>query len=696
MSRVNPRLAGADSPYLEEAAEQPVDWRTWSQDAFDEAQDQGKPVLVDSGAVWCHWCHVMDHESYEDPDTAELINERFVPIKLDRDERPDVDKRLQQAVGAITGQGGWPLTAFLTPQGDVFYGGTYFPPEPARGMPAFQDVLEQVANFWDDDPESARDQAHRLNEALDQTQPSQRGALTMDTVEDAIDQALGSYDAAHGGFETRPKFPHPTTLDLLLEYAHARPDDDRSTPARKATLHTLEAMSQGGLFDHLEGGFHRYSVDERWHVPHFEKMLYDNALLLATLSTSLTHAARTDAPEHDALKRAAQGTIQFLGHVLQRPEGGFGGSQDADRRPDEDGPLRKEDLDDGGYFTWTLDEVNDLLDDEQDQRIARLHYGLTEDGDMPDTPGQNVLRIDATAHDIAAGMKLDQHEVRERIQRIQRTLREARTRRKTPLVDPTVYTDWNGLAIAALLQHGLQHDHERALELGLDALDRILEDAWDPQTGYHHALREDTARVTGLVDDHVQMIPALIEAYHATQDASYLDHAQRTGEMLLERFLDDGTLRFNADQDDPAPQGDSPTPSPGAQAALHLPRLARLTGEDVFENEARTLLERLAPRADRLAAVHGGTLHKALLAHKTAPAHVVVTGEDATLWETAVANRSPLATVRLASDPDEKGVPEAARKAADAFQNEPAAVVCRGQACQVFRDPDRLRDALLG
>jgi len=686
MSGTNPRLRDAESPYLREAADQPVDWYPWGEAAFQKAREEGKPVLVDSGAVWCHWCHVMDHESYEHPATADVINERFVPVKLDRDERPDVDRRLQQAVGAITGRGGWPLTAFLTPDGDVFYGGTYFPREPKRGMPAFQDVLDEVATLWDEDREAALGQADKIQRALEDRELAGPAEGGLGTVEAAVDDALGTYDAANGGFGNRPKFPHATTLDLLLALGHGR-DEAPGEAAREAVAHTFTAMRKGGIWDHLDGGFHRYSVDEAWRVPHFEKMLYDNGLLLAPLA----RAARLDDARADVLEDAARGTTRFVRAVLERPEGGFGGSMDADRRPDEEGPLDPEDLDDGGYFTWTVDEVEALLDDET-FRVAELYFGLDFDGDMSDEHGANVLRVDAEPEAIAKGLDLSLEAVHDRIDEALEALREARAERQPPFVDPTVYTDWNAMAAHGLLLVDALHGAPEAREGALAALDRLLDEAVDGGEVLH-AVTEAGARVPDLVDDHAQLLPALLAAHHATREDRYLDHAEAVADRLVGDFQrEDGRLRFRADDEEPAPQGDQPTPSPGAQAALHLPRVARATGREDLARAADDLLEVLAGRAEDLGGMHGGTLHRAMLAREREPPHVVVTGAGAeadALWDTARGAPEPLTTLVHASDPDDEGVPAAAREAAEAF-DETVAVVCRGSSCQVARDADEL------
>jgi len=691
--RVNPRLADEASPYLEEAVDQPVDWHTWGEEAFEKAQAEGKPLLVDSGAVWCHWCHVMDHESYEDPETAEIVNELFVPVKLDRDERPDVDRRLQQAVGAITGRGGWPLTAFLTPKGEVYFGGTYFPREPTRNMPAFQQVLRKAAHLYNEETDQAESQAAKIQQALERRTGAQPGDLDPQLVDEALQDIVAAYDPAHGGFGRKPKFPQATALQLLIEQAHQT--EASGEGAWEAAAHTLEAMREGGVWDHLAGGFHRYSTDETWHVPHFEKMLYDNAQLAGVYALAARRAGELDDERAEPFLAAARATRDFLRDVLERDEGGFGGSQDADRRPEAEGPVHRSDMEEGDYFTWTLDEVRDVLDDEDDVKLVRLAYGVEETGDMDHAPDRNVLHQVAEPEDIAAGTGLEAADVRHRLARIRQTLLAARRERESPPVDPTVYADWNGLAIEGLLRLDDLHGDGEARQAALAALDRLLDDGFEPEQGFAHALSEKGPRVWGLIEDQTSMLGALLAAFNATQDEAYLDAARHTADRILEDFLrDDGLLLFNREEEEPAPPGDQPTPSPTAQAGLHLPRLAHLTGEERYREAAREILEAVAGRARELNGLESATLARALAAHVEDVPHVVVTGEgeDAdALWRAARRAPDPLATLVHATDPTDESVPEAAREAAGAF-DETVAVVCRGRSCQVARDADAVAE----
>ncbi|MDQ2669204.1 MAG: DUF255 domain-containing protein, partial [Gemmatimonadota bacterium] len=367
------RLADASSAYLRSAAHQPVHWYPWSEAAFAAARASDRPVLLDIGAVWCHWCHVMDHESYEDPGLAEYLNEHFICVKVDRDERPDVDGRYQRAVQALTGQGGWPLTAVLTPDGEVFYGGTYFPPDGRYGRPGFRSVLARVLEVWRGQRDDVMRQAQTIRRfveaGLDETAP---GDATESLLEGAVAVMRRVFDPVNGGFGDRPKFPHPGAVALLL----ARWRDSGDAELRTIVERTLIGMSRGGIHDQIGGGFHRYSVDAEWIVPHFEKMASDNAELLRVYADA---AAALGSAE---LASTARGIVAWVRDVLAHPDGGYGASQDADVGPE----------DDGDYFTWSREEAAAVLDPDA-LEIAAAHWDIGTAGEMHHDPSRNVLFV---------------------------------------------------------------------------------------------------------------------------------------------------------------------------------------------------------------------------------------------------------------------------------------------------------------
>jgi len=408
------------SSYLRSARHQPVQWNPWGADAFGRAQAENKPVLLDIGAVWCHWCHVMDRESYEDAEIARILNEHFIAVKVDRDERPDVDARYQAAVSAISGQGGWPLTAFLTPDGRPYFGGTYFPREDRYGRPGFGRVLLAMAQVWRERRDEALESAASVMAAIEQNESfSGRGAeQTLALSEKLADAALKQFDPRYGGFGSQPKFPHPGALDLLLHLAVNRGNRE----AGEAFAVTLDKMARGGVYDQLAGGFHRYSVDERWVVPHFEKMLYDNTELLRNYVHGFQSLVRSE------FRQTALEIIAWFDAVMtDRESGGFYASQDADINLD----------DDGDYFTWTLGEARAVLSSDE-LAVASLYWDIGELGDMHHDPARNVLHRKFTLDELAAKTGKAADEVRALIDSAHAKLLAVRAQRPTPFIDRTL------------------------------------------------------------------------------------------------------------------------------------------------------------------------------------------------------------------------------------------------------------------
>src|SRR5918995_156294 len=414
------RLAASPSAYLQSAAHQPIHWYPWGDEAFAAAQEADKPVLLDIGAVWCHWCHVMDGESYENPDLADFLNQNFVCIKVDRDERPDVDARYQRAVQTLTQQGGWPLTAFLTPKGEVFFGGTYFPPDDRYGRPGFRSVLAGVLEAYRARPDQVQAQAQAISriiaENLDEGAP---GELSPSLLDDSVAGMARGFDQRNGGFGSQPKFPHPAALTFLLHRWHDQPSEQ----VRTIIDRTLQRMARGGMYDQLGGGFHRYSVDARWIVPHFEKMSYDNSELLRTY---LDAFALFGNEEYAA---AARGIVAWVREVLADVEGGYGASQDADVGLE----------DDGDYFTWTREEAAAVLTEEE-LEVAAAYYDIGTAGEMHHNPGKNVLFVASTVADIARLRGRSESDIAAVLETARAKLLEARAARPAPFVDRTRYT----------------------------------------------------------------------------------------------------------------------------------------------------------------------------------------------------------------------------------------------------------------
>ncbi|HET7790875.1 MAG TPA: thioredoxin domain-containing protein [Gemmatimonadales bacterium] len=584
-------LAAAPSAYLQSAAHQPVQWLPWGDAPFARARAERKPVLLDIGAVWCHWCHVMDRESYEDPRVAEILNRDFVCIKVDRDERPDVDVRYQRAVQALTGQGGWPLTAFLTPEGEVFFGGTYFPPEEnPYGRPGFRSVLAEIARLYREDPSKVRGNASAIRkhvvEALDEAKP---GAVDGAVLAAAADQMARLFDVRYGGFGGAPKFPHPAACRFLI----ARWRDGGPDWQREIAEKTLLGMANGGVRDHLGGGFHRYSVDERWVVPHFEKMAYDNAELLHAY---LDGYAAFGTP---VLRDVANGVVDWVLEILSDREAGlFFASQDADAGPD----------DDGDYWTWTVDEAKAALAPREFEIAARV-FDIDAVGEMHHNPAKNVLwRRRDPAGD-------DEWPI---LQDAMRKLKAARDRRPPPFVDRTAYTGWSAMLASAFLDAGAVLDRPECNTLALKALERIATEAWDERAGFRHVVDRDSPR--GFLEDHVHAASAFLDAYEATGVAAWLERAigvMRYGDRAFADAKLGGYFDLAADATGPAyladrakPVQDAPTPSGNGVAGLVLARLAALTGDPSWRERLDRALRATGGGAADLG-LHGATLLRA-------------------------------------------------------------------------------------
>ncbi len=589
-------LAHAASAYLRSAMHQPIRWHEWGEEAFATAQRENKPMLLDIGAVWCHWCHVMDRESYDDPEVARIVNENFIAVKVDRDERPDIDSRYQAAVSAISGQGGWPLTAFLTPEGKPFYGGTYFPPQDQWGRPSFKRVLTSIAAAYRDKFADVSEQSKMVEQAISQAESfTGRSARFAPAVISAIvKSALGMFDERNGGFGQAPKFPHPATLDLLMDF-YARNGDER---LKHVVVTTLEHMAKGGMYDQLAGGFHRYSVDERWVVPHFEKMSYDNSELLK----NYVHGYQVTGAEFFA--EVARDIIRWMDEWLSdRERGCFYASQDADHSME----------DDGDYFTWTVAETKAVLSDEEAE-VAMLHYDINEIGEMHHDPAKNVLYVRASVEEIAARLKLSADRVRELLASAKMKMYAARLKRPTPYVDKTIYVGWNGLCISAYLETAKVLDLEQTRHFALRSLDRLLAEAWRPDRGLLHVLAYSDPQAThrevrGLLDDYAFTTLACLDAYEATADHSYFKFARAIADAMIEKFFDpvSGGFFDSEKADDGKVLGvlaarrkpfqDSPTPAGNSAAAIALLRMHSYTNDASYRDKAEYTMEVFAGMA---------------------------------------------------------------------------------------------------
>jgi len=609
------RLKNSASPYLRSAAHQPVRWYEWGDEAFARARAEDKPMLLDIGAVWCHWCHVIDRESYENPEIAQLINELFIPVKVDRDERPDVDARYQAAISAVSGQGGWPLTGFLTPEGKPFFGGTYFPPEDAMGRPGFKRILVTVADAYRNRRPEVERAAGALAEAVAQAETftGAGGSFDARVVDQIVDSIVPLFDSHHGGFGQAPKFPHPAALELLLE----RYQTTRDKNLLAVVQATLENMGRGGVYDQLGGGFHRYSVDERWRVPHFEKMSYDNSELLK----NYLHLYQVTG--NVFFREIAEGIIGWADAVLlDRARGGFYASQDADYSLD----------DDGDYFTWTLEELRAALAPEE-ARVMELYYDVEAHGEMHHNPAKNVLWMAREPAEIAASLGLQEADVRLLIARAKGKLLAARQPRPTPFVDTTLYVAWNAMFASAYLEAWRVLGREDCRAFALQTLDRIRAEAWKDGKGFAH--RIGGAWLDGGLDDQVFAAAALLDAYEVTLERRYFETARRALELVIARHADAAAGGFFDRATDAAPIGglevrrkplqDSPTPAANSVAAMALDRLYAYTGNPVHRKCAELTLEAFAAIAPQYG-LFGASYGLAAMLHARYSLQVVITG----------------------------------------------------------------------
>jgi uncharacterized protein len=621
------RLAEETSPYLLQHADNPVEWYPWGEEALERAKREDKPILLSIGYAACHWCHVMAHESFEDDETAALMNERFVNVKVDREERPDLDSIYMDAVVALSGHGGWPMTVFLMPDGEPFLGGTYFPPEPRHGMPAFRQVLVAVSDAYRERRDDVARQAAALVDAVRQSAamaPSSE-PLTESLLGEAVRALARQFDPEWGGFGGAPKFPPASTLEFLLRM-HRRGNDE----ALAMTTRTLDGMAAGGMYDLLGGGFHRYSVDERWLVPHFEKMLYDNALLVPAYLHAwlVTGEARYRA--------VAEETLDYMLRELRLPEGGFASAQDADTEGVE-----------GLTFTWTAEE------------------GAPPEVLQPFEQGRSILRGEIDPE-------------------LKRRLFELREQRPKPLRDDKAIAAWNGLALAALAEAGRRLERPDLLAASRDLAEFLLGPLSSADGRLYRSWRAGTARHNGYLEDYADVANGLYELHVATGELRWLEEANRLARLAVELFADEergGFFLAPTDGEELVARkkelDDHPTPSGNSMLAFVLLRLARIWGDDELERRAAGVLRLVRDGLARAPGAFGHALC-ALDLYLSPPRELAIAGspEDA-VAKAALAQFEPNAVVAFGPSGE---VPLLAGK--DYVDGRAAVYVCERFACQ--------------
>ncbi len=619
------RLAGEKAAYLRHSSSQRIHWYPWCEEAFQRAESEDKPVFLSSGAIWCHWCHVMAEETFENDEVVSLLNENCINVKLDRDERPDIDRIYQQAVAAMGSSGGWPLTVFLTPGKKPFFGGTYFPPEDSHGRPGFKKVVRSVVDFYHSRKDEISEYVTKLMDLL-APRPSVPGVISESVIDDGVAAILSEFDPQNGGFGSSPKFPMPGAVEFLIGRYFITRDESIGVVIKK----TLESMAKGGFHDHLGGGFHRYSVDEAWVVPHFEKMADDNAWLLRNYCDAYCLF------DGDLFRETAEGILRFVADELSDPQGGYYASQDADVTPD----------DEGGFFTWTREDFHRVLDSGEEE-VLSLHL-LHERGTMHHDRTKRVLFTAMEPEVIAQNLGIELNTVREIISSGKKKLLQERRKRVSPVVDKTLYTSLNGLFIVSYLRASRALKKEPLRAFALKSLGRIMETRYAGGELFH---AED---VKALLDDYVHIIDAHIAAYEITGEETYRMRADSLMEQCIGKFWDTQAGGFFESENDIAGlrlKGieDIPHPSPNAIGIVNLTKLYSMTDKADYLHKAEAALAAFSLRA-RDMGIHAGYYGRAMDAF----VHMMRLGIEATaasgLADTALSTFNPYVTVVYGND----------------------------------------------
>ncbi len=619
------RLAHETSPYLLQHANNPVDWYPWGPEALERAQREQKPIFLSIGYSACHWCHVMEHESFEDEKVAAALNERFINIKVDREERPDLDQIYMAAVQLMTQHGGWPMSVWLTPDLKPFYGGTYFPPNDRQGMPSFLRVIHAVAEAWDERREAAIEQAEEITQHI--------GALHLGSSSEAIEESLlhnavqklqQSFDQRHGGFGTRPKFPHPMDLSVLLRYWKRHPSDH----VLKMVTLTLDKMARGGIYDHLGGGFARYSVDEQWLVPHFEKMLYDNALL------TVAYVEGYQATGDEAYARTARETCDYILRYMTDDSGGFNSTEDADSEGEE-----------GRFYVWTPDEIIDVLGRARGERFCTV-YDVTPRGNFE---GHNILNLKQPLAQIAAANKWDLPSLERELAEDRAKLLEVRDQRIRPGKDDKILTNWNSLMIDALARASDVLDEPRYLAAAQRAATFILQKMRGPDGRLLHSYRHGVAKFPAYLDDYAYLINALVSLYEADFNETWIDEAAALTNIVLKHFADpvDGGFFYTADDHEALISRqkdvqDSSVPSSSGMTATAFVRLGTLLGREDLLAAARDSLSSAVGLMEKVPTAAGQSLIATDLLIGPMQEFVIVGTQQEELEDVALALRQKL------------------------------------------------------
>lgn len=660
------RLTNENSPYLLQHAENPVDWYPWGKEALEKANSEDKPIFLSVGYAACHWCHVMEHESFEDPETAALMNEHFVNIKVDREERPDIDNIYMQAVVAMTGQGGWPMSVFLTPEGQPFYGGTYFPPEPRYRMPSFRDVLLSVERVWREDREKIIQSGEKITEHIKKSSdvPTRGKELNSSILGDAAMRLAQAYDWKNGGWGQAPKFPQPMVIEFLLRQASG---GDRM--ALDMAMHALRAMAKGGMYDVVGGGFARYSVDERWHTPHFEKMTYDNALLaLAYLHAYLITGEKS-------FRRICEETLDFIIREMTHPKGGFYSSLDADSEGDE-----------GKFYVWTPDEIQEVIEDPKSATFILAAYGVTKAGNFE---GKNILQRVLDDEQLAEEFDIPVEEVPKKLAEYHALLLEERSKRIRPGTDDKVLVFWNAMMLMAFAEAGRYLDRNDYTQVAIRDAEFLLDHLYQ-EDRLLRSWRNGNAKYNAYLEDYASLILALLSLYQSDPDPWWFSTAVKLAGEMLTHFADPEGGFFDTRDDHeqlllrPKDLQDNATPSGNALAAMALLQLAaynhnmewRKIGEEMLAGMQSNMTRYPTGFAQWLCVADfalGATHEVAIIGDPNDPETKSLTNA---LWETY----RPRMVSAISEFPLEAKPPELLRDR-PLQNNLPTAYVCHGFVC---------------
>ena len=671
------RLARDTSPYLLQHADNPVDWYAWGPEALETARREDKPILLSIGYAACHWCHVMAHESFEDEDTARLMNANFVNIKVDREERPDIDGIYMQAVQAMTGQGGWPMTMFLLPDGSPFYGGTYFPPDDKHGLPSFRTVLQSVTEAYEKRREGVAASAQQLRQIYESNLGQMRssGVLTRDTLQAVYKSLAQRYDARNGGFGTAPKFPATMALDFVLRHWKRTGTEE----ALDIVVNSFHKMARGGIYDQIGGGFARYSVDASWLVPHFEKMLYDNALL------TRLGAHVWQATKDEEIRRVTMETVDWVAREMTSPAGGFYSSLDADSEGHE-----------GKFYVWSEDELDSLLGD--DSRAFKGYYGVTGAGNFE---GKNILFVPSDRAAAAAHAGIDEHTLDAILARARRLLYETRAKRVWPGRDEKILASWNGLMLRGIANAARAFSRDDFTKLALQNAEFLAREM--VRSGrVMRSHKNGVTRINGFLDDHAAVALGFLAVYEITFDEIWVRRAREIADAMIEWFWDDEVGAFFDTARDaeelitrPRDVTDNAIPSGTSLAVELLLHLAELQEDSEYRRRAVFCLESLAEPMLRFPTAFGHLLGSADMELYGA-IEVVLVGEksvDYRALERTVAERYVPSLV-LAGEGESRSMIKLLENR-QPIAGKPTAYVCRGYVCdKPVTKPDELADQL--